>query len=285
MYLSVVILTYNSEKTIIPTIESSLAISNDVHVVDSYSSDGTIKILSSYPVHITQHPFENYAKQRNWAIENLPLKMPWELHLDADERLTSELIEQLKKPSLYLQDQFDGYYIARVVRFLGKILKHGGIFPTWHLRLFRRGKGRCEDRLYDQHFYVEGQTAKLQGFMIDDIQMELKEWIQRHNRWSDLEVEEIWLRAAGKKDEYKWAPGSPIKRKKELKQLYYKFPPFIRPFLLFFYRYFIKLGFLDGVEGLIFYTLQTFWFRFLIDAKLWELSKKNQFFPNLQEKK
>jgi len=280
MHVSVVILTYNSERTIIPTIESALAVSDDVHVVDSYSSDNTIKILSSYPVHIIQHPFEYYAKQRNWAIENLPLKKPWELHLDADEMLSPELIEQLKNPSLFLQNQIDGFYIPRVVKFLGKILKHGGIYPTWHLRLFRRGKGCCEDRLYDQHFYVQGQTTKLQAIMIDDIQMDLTEWIQRHNRWSDLEAQEIFVGGAQKKDESKWAAGSPINQKKTLKQFYYNFPLFIRPVLLFCYRYFIKLGFLDGIEGLIFYVLQTFWFRFLIDAKLWELSRKNKLLPN-----
>ena len=116
--------------------------------------------------------------------------------------------------------------------------------------------------------------------MIDDIQMDLTEWIQRHNRWSDLEAQEIFVGGAPKKDESKWAAGSPINQKKTLKQFYYNFPLFIRPVLLFCYRYFIKLGFLDGIEGLIFYVLQTFWFRFLIDAKLWELSRKNKLLPN-----
>ncbi|KIE59177.1 glycosyl transferase [Methylacidiphilum kamchatkense Kam1] len=279
MYISVVILTYNSEKTISSTLQSALAVSDDIHIVDSYSTDNTLKILNAYPVHIIQHPFENYAKQRNYAIENLPIKNNWELHLDADEKLTPGLIQELKDPTLFNQEQIDGYYLPRIVRFLGKIIKHGGISPTWHLRLFRRGKGHCEDRLYDQHFYVRGQTAKLSGTMIDDIQMDLTEWIQRHNRWASLEAQEIYYNLNnGKNIKAKWQ-GNPVEQKKALKQLYYKLPLFIRPFLLFGYRYFIKLGFLDGFEGLIFYVLQTFWFRFLIDAKLWEYSKKEKF-PN-----
>jgi hypothetical protein len=105
--------------------------------------------------------------------------------------------------------------------------------------------------------------------MIDDLRMPLTEWTVRHNRWSDAEVEE----QGAQRQEGRVQPrltGNPVERKRYLRHLYNNAPLFVRPFGLFFYRYFLRLGFLDGPEGFIFYVLQTFWFRFLIDAKLFE---------------
>jgi hypothetical protein len=142
--------------------------------------------------------------------------------------------------------------------------------PTWHLRLFRTGIGRCEDRKYDQHFLLKaGTTAILPGAMIDDIRMSLSEWTARHNRWADGEVAELSAKESSGRVKPN-AYGNPIERKRFLRERYNRLPLFIRPFALFMYRYFFRLGFLDGTEGLIFWVLQTFWFRFLVDAKLWE---------------
>jgi len=150
------------------------------------------------------------------------------------------------------------------------VLRHGGMSPTWHLRLFRTGVGRCENRKYDQHFLLkDGTTGQLRGAMIDDIRMPLTEWIERHNRWADGEVAELANpENAGRVEPD--AHGNPVERKRYLRQKYDRMPLFIRPFALFLYRYFVRLGFLDGTEGLIFWVLQTFWFRFLVDAKIWE---------------
>lgn len=265
---SVVVLSFNAERTIGATVEAALRVSDDVHVVDSYSTDRTLQILRTYPVHLAQHPFENYARQRNWAIRELPLRYDWELHLDADERLSPELIQELEELPERPPWKVEGYFLPRVVRFLGRILRHGGLSPTWHLRLFRRGKGRCEDRLYDQHFYVEGPAGKLRGVLIDDIRMDLSEWTTRHNRWADAEVAELRYAQTGRRIGGKWR-GNPVEQKRALRGVYYRLPPFLRPWMLFGYRYVLRLGFLDGTEGLIFYVLQTAWFRFLIDAKLW----------------
>lgn len=142
--------------------------------------------------------------------------------------------------------------------------------PTWHLRLFRTGSGRCEDRKYDQHFLLKtGTSGRLPGTMIDDIRMPLSEWTARHNRWSDGEVAE--LNAA--ETSGRVVPdlrGNPAEQKRFLRKQYDRMPLFVRPFALFIYRYFFRLGFLDGTEGMIFWVLQTFWFRFLVDAKIWE---------------
>jgi hypothetical protein len=145
--------------------------------------------------------------------------------------------------------------------------------PTWHLRLFRNGAGRCEERKYDQHFYLsQGTVGELQGAMIDEIRMSLSEWTARHNRWSDAEVLEQTSAAEGARVLPRLT-GTAVERKRYLRRLYNGAPLFVRPFALFFYRYVMRLGFLDGREGFVFWTLQTFWFRFLIDAKLFEQSK------------
>ena len=142
--------------------------------------------------------------------------------------------------------------------------------PTWHLRLFRTGVGRCEDRKYDQHFLLtSGTSGRLPGVMIDDIRMPLTEWTTRHNRWADGEVAELESGESGGRLQPQ-AFGNPAQQKRFLRKQYNRMPLFVRPFLLFFYRYFVRLGFLDGTEGFIFWVLQTFWFRFLVDAKIWE---------------
>jgi len=270
---SVIILTYNSELSIRDTLASVATLTDDIHIVDSFSQDATLDIARGLGAQVTQHPFEHYGAQRNWAIENLPLRYPWQLHLDADERLSPQLRDEIAalpdEPPPQLPP-LNGYYLPRVMTWLGRPIRHGGMYPTWHMRLFHSPYGRCESRRYDQHFYLtEGASAQLRHDMIDDLRMPLTEWTLRHNRWADAEVEE----QSAQRHDGRIQPrltGNPVERKRYLRRLYDNAPLFVRPFGLFFYRYFLRLGFLDGPEGFIFYVLQTFWFRFLIDAKLFE---------------
>jgi glycosyltransferase involved in cell wall biosynthesis len=267
--LSIVILTYNSESSLEHTLHSVISLSDDVHVIDSFSSDRTVEIALDHGAKVATHAFENYGVQRNWAISSLPFTHRWQLHLDADERVTPELREELM--NLEEPDQVSGFYIPRLMCFLGKPILHGGLFPTWHLRLFRSGFAKCEARKYDQHFYVTaGQTRRLNGFMIDDVRMTIGEWTLRHNRWSDAELEEQSEGADDNRIKGR-VTGNPVERKRFWRNSYDHCPLFVRPFALFFYRYIVRFGFLDGYEGFIFYVLQTFWFRFLIDTKLFEL--------------
>lgn len=265
---SVVILTYNSELSIGETLSSVAGLSDDIHVVDSFSKDRTVEIAKSFGAQVTEHAFEHYGAQRNWAIDNLRLRYLWQLHLDADERLTLELRQEIE--ALPDDPRLNGYYLPRVMTFLHRPIRHGAMYPTWHMRLFRTPYGRCESRRYDQHFYLtEGASAQLRHDMIDDLQMPLTEWTVRHNRWSDAEVEEQSALEESGRIQAKLS-GNPVERKRYLRKLYNDAPLFVRPFGLFFYRYFLRLGFLDGTEGFVFYVLQTFWFRFLIDAKMFE---------------
>jgi glycosyltransferase involved in cell wall biosynthesis len=272
MTLSVVILSYNSEATIGATLASAAFISDDIHVVDSGSNDNTPAIVKAAGAQFHHHPFENYGAQRNWAIANLAIRNPWELHLDADERLSDELVAAiLKLKAGGFPGPEVGYFIPRLMMFLGAPIRHGGMYPIWHMRLFKRGHGRCEDRRYDQHFYVDGPAGRLPYPMIDDIRMPLDEWTTRHNRWAKAEAEELRLGPNGSGVIVpKLTGGTPVQQKRALRAGYNSAPHFLRAFLLFFYRYVLRLGFLDGKAGLIFFVLQTFWFRFLIDAKLYE---------------
>src|ERR1700756_3377541 len=184
MSISVIILTFNAEATIAATLARAAEASDDIHVVDSGSTDRTLEIVAQWGAKLTSHPFYDYGKQRNWAIDNLPLKHDWQLHLDADERLTPELVEKVKALASAFPAGNDGYFIPRLMHFLGHPIRHGGMYPIWHMRLFRQGKARCEDRRYDQHFRLEGRSERLAAPMIDDIRMSLSEWTVRHNRWS-----------------------------------------------------------------------------------------------------
>ena len=265
---AVILLSFNSEDTVGATLARARQVSDEIFVVDSHSIDGTVELARSLGATVVQHPFEHYGAQRNWAIDNLPITKPWQLHLDADELMDSELVEAIQ--ALPEEPEYSGYFLPRYVRFLGRVLHHGGMNPTWHLRLFRTGEARCEDRKYDQHFLLKhGTSSKLAGGMVDDIRMSLTEWTSRHNRWADGEVEELdTTESSGRLQPD--ARGNPAQRKRFLRQKYNQMPLFIRPFCLFIYRYFFRLGFLDGTEGFIFWVLQTFWFRFLVDAKIWE---------------
>ena len=265
---TVILLSFNSEDTLGATLSSARRVSDEIFVVDSFSKDGTVELARRFGATVVEHAFEHYGAQRNWAIDNLPITRPWQLHLDADEWMDDELVAAIL--ALPEEPEHVGYFLPRYLRFLGRVLRHGGMNPTWHLRLFQSGVGRCEDRRYDQHFLLSsGTSGKLRGTVIDDVRMPLTEWTARHNRWADSEVAELDSQETSGRLQPD-ARGNPAQRKRYLRKKYNRMPLFVRPFVLFVYRYFFRLGFLDGTEGFIFWVLQTFWFRFLVDAKIWE---------------
>jgi glycosyltransferase involved in cell wall biosynthesis len=267
---TVVILSFNSSETLGETISSATSLSDDIFVIDSNSTDDTVDIAIRYGAKVLTHPFENYGLQRNWAMDNIAAKYSWQLHLDADEQVSRELRDEIL--SLEQSPPFEGFLIPRYLKFMGRLLRHN-LAPTFHMRLFKSGSTRCEARHYDQHFICSGRVGNLRGSMTDDIRMPLTEWTRRHNNWSDAEVKE--LRSRNKEGRIQGRiSGNSIERKRFLRSLYDGFPLFVRPPFLFIYRYIFRLGFLDGTEGLIFCVLQTFWFRFLVDAKLFEANKQ-----------
>lgn len=274
--LSVVILTQNEEKNIEDCLKSIYEWVDEIFLLDSYSTNGTGNLGKKYGCRVYQHSFDNYSTQRNWAQDNLPIKNEWVLHLDADERVSHELMEELNIIFSESANCFDGFLVSRRTLFLGRWIKHGGHYPAYHLRIFRKNLGRSEDRLYDQHFYVNGTIKTLKGDIIDIITSDLDTWISRHTRWATLEAREVFQRNSTNRERYTIKAdrkGNPVERKRWLRQNYYKLPLFVRPFIYFLYRYIVRFGFLDGKEGLIFHFLQGFWYRFLVDAKIYEYKK------------
>mgnify|MGYP000520397153 CR=1 FL=1 len=270
--ISVIILTYNEEKNIEECLKSVYGFCEEIFIVDSYSTDRTLEIAKKYTDKIYQHEFEDYSSQRNWALNNLPIKTEWILNLDADHRVTKELIDELKKIfSRKIDDDVKGFLISRRTIFMGKWIKHGLHYPVYHAILFRKGFGRCEKRLYDQHFVVNGKLKKLKGDIIDIVADSIDKFISKHIKWAYLEAKE---QISGKSSDIKPSLfGNPIQRRRFFRELYNKMPLFIRPFLYFIYRYFFRLGFLDGIEGLIFHFLHGLWYRFIVDVKIYELKK------------
>ncbi|MGC2166027.1 MAG: glycosyltransferase family 2 protein, partial [Gallionella sp.] len=247
----------------------ALKASSHVFVVDSGSTDGTAAIACELGCEVVHRAFVNYSEQRNWAIEQVAHRYAWQLHLDADEVLDEEAVSAICE-ALAGESPFDAYLIKRRDYFMGRMLRFSGVNP-WHLRLFRSGVGQCENRLYDQHFVATRPTGKLHGLMHDKNASPLSDWTARHNRWSDLEADQIMDEDTARSDVLQPRLfGDARERTRFIKEMYYKLPIGLRAFTYFVYRYFFRLGFLDGVAGFYFAFFQAFWFRMLVDAKLYE---------------
>lgn len=276
--ITTIILTFNEEDNIKACLESVLTFSKDVIIVDSGSTDQTLSIAKAHQVKIFKHSFENYSQQRNWALENLPIETDWVLNLDADHRISTALSEEIK--TVFDQEipkQTTGFLTSRKTIFMGKWIKYGGHYPTYHCILFKKSFGYCEHKLYDQHFVVDGQLTQLKGDVIDILTNSLSTFTERHNKWSDLEARDFFEKIKLDKVIKPKRNGNAIEKRRYSKSLYERSPLFLRAFLYFFIRYFLRFGFLDGKVGLIFHTLQGLWFRLLIDAKIHELRQKDKF--------
>ncbi|MFP4361136.1 MAG: glycosyltransferase family 2 protein [Alphaproteobacteria bacterium] len=274
--LAIIVLTKNEEANLPALLASVAPLDAEIFVVDSGSDDRTVEIARAGGCTVVEHPFENYAAQRNWAFDHLPIAAPWTLCLDADERLTPELVAEIAELTAAPGAPHDGYMLKKRTVFMGRWLRWGGQYPAFHLRLFRSGKGRCEDRLYDQHFVVDGPVGTLRHDYVDILTDSLTSWTERHNRWATLEARELLEGPAATGQVRPDWSGSPIERKRFLRMnVYRRAPLFVRPFLLFIFDYVLRLGFLDGRPGLVFHVLQRFWFRFLIDAKIYEKRRRD----------
>ncbi len=270
--ITVMVLTFNEEDNIRAVLESVKGITNNIFVVDSYSTDSTVDILNEMEITYVQHPFENYSVQRNWAQANNPFKTEWILNLDADEPITPELAEWILKDFEQEKSKVDGFMFSRKTIFMDRWIKHGDQYPNYHLRLYKSKLGKCEDKAYDQHFVVDGTVKQIPNAdIINTVAANLDDFILAHNRWASKEAIEI-LTTKEKGDVEPKLTGNSIERKRWLKQnIFEKAPQFSRSFMYFFYRYIVRLGFLDGKQGLVFFVLQSFWFRFIIDAKVFEV--------------
>jgi glycosyltransferase involved in cell wall biosynthesis len=271
--VSLVVLTFNEEVNLGHCLESVAGLAERIFVVDSFSTDGTLKVAEAFGAHIVQRPFVHQGEQLNWALENLPLDTPWILRLDADEYLTTELREEIQAVLPALPPDITGLYIKRRFYFMGRWIRHGGYYPTWLLRLFRQGMARCESRWMDENLVlVQGRSMKLTHDIVDHNQKGLAFWCQRQLGYAFREARDLLSPVPGQAFQLPprfWGP--PESRKRWCKNyLYLRFPLFFRACVYFLYRYVVLLGFLDGFPGLIFHFLHAFWYRFLVDALLYQ---------------
>lgn len=276
--ISVIILTYNEEIHIRRCLENVKLFASEIFLVDSYSSDKTVEIAKEMGVSVFQNKWENnYSKQFNWGLSNLPIKTKWVLRLDADEYLTSELIEELNEKLPKLDDNFSGITIPLKRVFMGKHIKRGTGLVT-QMRIFRYGKAQCEIRLMDEHIeLLEGTSIQFKGAWVDDNLNPIVWWTTKHNGYSireavDLLDIEFNLNGTAANDNNKLLTSEAI-AKREKKHKYAKMPLFWRSFFYFVIRYIIKGGFMEGKEGFLWHFLQGWWYRTLVDAKIFEIKK------------
>jgi glycosyltransferase involved in cell wall biosynthesis len=278
--LSVIVPVRNEAHNLRRCLESLQSV-GEIYVVDSQSSDDTAAIAESYGAKVVQFRYAGgWPKKRQWAMDTLPLAYDWTLLLDADEVLTPELADEIQQA---IQDpRTDGYYIALQMYFLGRRLRHSGA-SFWKLSLFRKGLGRFECRLQNQdatmadmevheHVVVNGATRKLTHPLIHHNVESLSRYIQKHNEYSNWEAR-VWLEASRNKNNNDediqpslW--GTQAQSRRWLRRRFLGLPG--SPLLFFFYKYVLRLGFMDGVPGLIYCAMQGIQF-FHIKAKIYEL--------------
>jgi glycosyltransferase involved in cell wall biosynthesis len=260
----------------------SLRGAGEVYVIDSGSTDETVEIARSFHANVVQFHYRGgWPKKRQWSMDTLPLAYEWVLLMDADEALTPELEDEIRRA--VTDPSYHGYYIALRMHFLGRVLRHSDS-RFYKLSLFRRGHARFECRSRDQdasmcdmevheHVVTEGPTAKLQNPLVHHNVETLSRYIRKHDGYSTWEAH-VWLRGEGG---YADLPpsllGTQAQRRRWLKRKLLGLPG--SPFFFFLYKYFLRMGFMDGVPGLIYCGFQSVQF-FHVKAKIYELQLKRE---------
>lgn len=275
--ISVIILTLNEEIHIRRCLENIKPVAKWIFVIDCFSKDRTVDIAKELGAEVYQHEWPgNQAAQFNWALENLPITTEWVLRLDADEYLTPELISEINEQLSKLSDNTTAVVFPLGRAFMGRVLKHGIVNSVKMIRLFRYGKACYEQRLMDEHIVVKsGRTVTFKNKFIDDNLLSVKQFIEKHNHYSSREAA-LLLDAEYhlfdlETDDVSYCEDVQKKRAQKLK--YAKMPLFWRSFAYFCYRYIFRFGFLDGKEGFLWDFLQGWWYRTLVDAKIFEIKR------------
>ena len=279
--ITAVILTFNESLHIKRCIDSIRALTDDIVVVDSLSTDNTVQIARENGAMVLERAWENnHSIQFNWALDQLPKENQWIFRVDADEVLTTALVEEIKEAMLNIAPDINGFSCRRHLIFQGHLLRFGGMSNNRVLRLFRFGFGRSEPRWMDEHIEVTGRVAPLSGAMVDDNRNSLTWWIAKHNNYASRAAVDALLRERELVDEagtFDHASNHAMTLSMRMKErVNGLLPSGLRGITFFIYRYILRLGFLDGPTGYTFYFLQTFWYRNLIDAKVAEVRRYAQ---------
>lgn len=278
--ITVVILTFNEEVHIARALDSVDGLAQRVVVVDSGSRDATQAIARARGAEIYEHPFRNHADQFQWAIDHTDITTDWILRLDADEVIEPDLRARMAAEVPRLPVSTTGVILQRKHVFMGRFIRHGGRYPLDLIRLFRRGYGRVEQRWMDEHLVTwGGDTVTMRGGFADVNLYDLSFFTAKHNGYATREALDVLIRRYDPTEVddalHTQGKANQARRKRLFKErIYNRLPLGTGPLLYFLYRYFIQFGFLDGREGAIYHVLQGFWYRYLVDAKVFELEKE-----------
>lgn len=276
--ITVIIPIRNEIKHIERSVKSALLLTDQVFVVDSNSTDGSIELAESLGAKVFQYGWtseSNFSTKINWALDELPIKTTWAIRLDADEYFMEKCINGLEDYVKKLPDDVNGGTLVRRIHFLGRWMKHSAEYPKTSLRLFRVGKVHMESRWLDEHIDVgDGKAVDLPFDIVDDSKITLTQWVNKHNsNYSIKEAIELINDEIGLFDRQKSELDKNAQKKKKIKARYASMPHYWRCFVWFVYREFFRLGFLDGREGFLWNFFQGWWYRTLADAKVDEIYK------------
>lgn len=278
--IACIILTKDEAVHIERCIRSAQAVCRDVWVVDSFSTDATCSMAESMGAHVVQHAFTNQAEQFNWAIDTLPIENQWIWRLDADEVIEPQLAKMADQELEGLPCTVNGVYVNKKIIFMGKPLLHGGWYPAPQIKLIRRGYGRSEDKVMDEHLIVlEGDTVYWNADQTDWNLRSLDWWWHKHEGYAKrealnmLQMEQTLVNDASTPEVRARLWGTGAERKRWFKRVYAHFPLYVRPVIYFLSRYLLMGGFLDGYAGWYWHTRQGLRYRWLVDYELSKLRK------------
>ena len=258
--ISVIILQKNEALHIKRCLEKLAPLEpRQIFVVDCFSTDGSDKTAAEMGAAVVQREWPgNQAAQFQWALDNLPIESLWILRLDADEYLTDELIEEIKDKLPQIEDDVDGVVLKRrnVVGWLDNYWVKRGMYPTKILRLFRKGYGRSDMKVMDEHIVVDRKVVELDYDFVDHSLITFDEWLEKHRNYAKREAQSYLSgeRSTGEKA--------------AKKDTYYKLPRYFRAVAYFCIRYFLKRGGLDGRAGWRWHFWQGLWYRWLVDREI-----------------
>ncbi|WP_339771011.1 glycosyltransferase family 2 protein [uncultured Pseudosulfitobacter sp.] len=274
--LTALILTFNEEQHIERCIRSLAGVADRICIVDSYSSDRTVEIAIGLGAEVFQNSWPGHAAQFQWGLDTVGISSDWTLRIDADEYLDAKLRKAMQEWISNPEPDINGLYLRRQIVFLGRPIRHGFFYPAHILRLWRSGDGRMEQRRMDEHVVLRSPKIKTlqEGDLVDHNLNDLTWWIAKHNGYATQEAF-ARIEARHSQNSSTHILSGQAARKRFLKEkIYARLPSALRASFYFFYRYFLGLGFLDGKSGFFFHFLQAYWYRMLVEAKLYELQMR-----------
>jgi len=269
MSVSTLIFTLD-EEIHLPSCLDSLRWCDDIVVVDSFSRDRTEAICRGRGIGFVQHAFEGFGKQRNWALENLPLRHQWVLILDADERVPPELAAELQAIARQNPEDMGAYRVRRRFYLWGRWLRYSSLYPTWVVRFIHRERVRYINRGHAETQQVQGRIGDLAHDLIDENLKGIDEWFERQNRYSTKDAEYELANDRGAPGLGKLLSGDPLERRAALKRLARRLP--MRPLVYFLYSYIWRRGFLDGRDGLMFCFMKAL-YQAMVVVKRYDLER------------